>query len=352
MDALITLPFVTPDLPGTGGIAKVVPEDFRVDEVPAYLPCGEGEHTYLRVEKRGRNTREVVQDLARLLHVSEREAGVAGQKDRHALTTQWVSFAGIAPEQALGLEGEGFRVLEARRHGNKLRTGHLRGNRFEIRLRGVGPDGLDRARAVAAALADRGLANFYGPQRFGRFGDNAEVGRLLLLGADDPRVRRVRDRTQRRFLISAFQSEVFNRVLAERVADGSWAHPLVGDVLQKLPSGGLFVCEDPATDDPRVASFEVSITGPMPGRKVRPAPRGAPAEQEERVLAATGVSGEHLARSADAEGARRVLRLPVALDVREDADGLVLSFELPPGAYATVVLREITKGELPPGLEA
>lgn len=348
------LPFVTPDLPGTGGIAKVVPEDFRVDEVPAYLPCGEGEHTYLHVEKRGRNTREVVQELARMLHVREREAGVAGQKDRHALTTQWVSFPGVDPARAEGLEGEGFRVLEARRHGNKLRTGHLRGNRFAVRLRGGTPDALARAQAVAAALAVRGLPNYYGPQRFGRFGDNAEVGRLLLLGTgqDDPRVRRVRDRTQRRFLVSAFQSEVFNRVLAARVADGSWAHPLVGDVLQKLPAGGLFVCEDPQADEPRVAAFEVSITGPMPGRKVRPAPRGAPAELEERLLAETGVGAEHLARSADAEGARRVLRLPVAIDVRADDEGLVLSFELPPGAYATVVLREITKGELPAGLDA
>ncbi len=345
------LPYVTPDLPGTGGIAKVVPEDFRVDELPAYLPCGEGEHTFLHVEKRGRNTREVVADLARMLGVSEREAGVAGQKDRHALTTQWVSLPGVAPEKAAGLEGPGFRVLEARRHGNKLRTGHLRGNRFELRLRGTDAEGLARARAVGDALAVRGLPNYYGPQRFGRFGDNGEVGRLLLLGADDPRVRRVRDRTQRRFLISAFQSEVFNRVLATRVADGTWAAPLEGDVLQKLPAGGSFVCEDPAADAPRVASFELSITGPMPGRKVRPAPRGAPAELEARVLAETGVTAEHLARTSDAEGTRRALRLPLALDVREDDEGLLLSFELPPGAYATVVLREIVKGELPTGLE-
>lgn len=346
------LPYVTADLPGTGGIAKVVPEDFRVDEIPAYLPSGAGEHLFVRVEKRGRNTREVVQELARRLGVSERGAGVAGQKDRHALTTQWISFAGARPERALGLEGEGFRVLEAALHGNKLRTGHLRGNRFEVRLRGTGPDGLQRARAIADALAVRGFANFYGPQRFGRFGDNAEVGRLLLQGADDPRVRRVRDRTQRRFLVSAFQSEIFNRVLAARIAEGTWATPLPGDVLQKLPAGGMFVCEEPAVDGPRVASFELSITGPMPGRKARLAPRGAPAALEERMLAESGVTWEQLARSPDAEGARRPLRLPVAIDVRADEEGLVAAFELPPGAYATMVLREIAKGDLPANLEA
>ena len=250
-----------------------------------------------------------------------------------------------------GVSGEGFRVLEAARHGNKLRTGHLRGNRFELLLRGIAEDGLARAQAIAAALAVRGLLNFYGPQRFGRFGDNAEVGALLLRGADDPRVRRVRDRVQRRFLISAFQSEIFNRVLAERIRDGSWALPQVGDVLQKLPAGGLFVCEDPDVDAPRVASFELSITGPMPGARMRPAPGGEPAALEERLLAETGVSLEQLAASRDAEGARRPLRLPVEIALREDPEGLRISFDLPPGSYATVVLREIVKGELP-ALEA
>lgn len=326
---------------------KAVPEDFRVDEIPAYLPCGEGEHLFVLVEKRGRNTREVVQELARRLKVRERDAGVAGQKDRHALTTQWVSFPGVPPERALGIEGDGFRVLEAKLHRNKLRTGHLRGNRFSVRIRGMGPEGPARARAIVAALAERGLPNFYGPQRFGRFGDNAEIGRQILLNSDDPRVRQLaRDRTRRRFLVSAFQSEVFNRVLAARLEDGSWARPLVGDVLQKADSGGLFVCEDPAVDAARVASFEVSVTGPMPGGRVRPAPRGEPAALEDRILAATGVGPERLAACPDAQGARRALRIRVEPELREEEDGVVLSFVLPAGSYATVLLREITRSDL------
>lgn len=350
----MSLPFVTADLPGTGGLAKMVPEDFRVDEMPAYLPTGTGEHLFVRVEKRGRNTRDVLRELARALGVREGDAGVAGQKDRHACTTQWMSFLGASPARALDLAGEGWRVLEAALHGNKLRTGHLRGNRFLVRVRGVGPDAAARARAIADALAARGLPNFYGPQRFGRFGDNAEVGRLLLLRRageavpDDPRLARAeRDRTQRRFLVSAFQSAIFNEVLAARVRDGTWRTPLAGDVLQKLPSGGMFVCADPAADAPRVEAFELSITGPMPGRRQRLAPTGAPSALEERILAATGVGPRHLAASPDAEGARRPLRLPVAIEVREDEAGLLLAFDLPPGAYATTVLREITKSEAP-----
>lgn len=338
------LPFATADLPGVAALFKAAPEDFRVDEIPAYLPSGEGEHLFLLVEKTGRDTREVAEAVARALGVSPRDVGVAGQKDRQAVTTQWMSVAGVPPEKAAGLTGDGWRVLEAKRHGNKLRTGHLRGNTFRVVLRGVDDEGEARARAIAAALEARGLPNSYGAQRFGRRADNAEVGRLLLLGQDDPRVRKVRgDARMRRFLVSAFQSEVFNRVLAERMRDGSWRRPLEGDVLQKLASGGLFVCEDPVADEARVASFECSITGPMVGSKVRPEPRGAAAELEARVLAGTGVGPEHLARSRDAQGARRALRLPVRIAIERGEESIALSFELPSGAYATSVIREITR---------
>ncbi len=338
------LPYVTPDLPGTGGGYKVTPEDFRVDELPAYLPSGEGEHTYLHVEKRGLETRDVVRAIARALSVREAEVGAAGQKDRYALSTQWLSVPRVDPAKALAVAGEGFRVLEAKRHGNKLRTGHLRGNRFRLRIRGGLPDAAARARAIAAALAARGLPNFYGPQRFGRAGDNALLGRLLLQGADDPRLGRARrDPKLRRLLISAFQSEVFNRVLAKRMADGTWTTPLAGDVLEKLASGGLFVCADPAADAPRVTAFELSVTGPMPGPRVRPAPDGEPAALEAAILAETGVTLEALGRSRDAEGARRALRIRVEPMVEEDPEGVILAFELPAGSYATVVLDEVVK---------
>lgn len=336
------IPPCTADLPGAGGAARMVPEDFEVEEIPAYLPSGEGPHTYLLVEKRGRETREVMREIARALSVPEALLGYAGQKDRHALTRQWISVPGVEPAAATGVAGEGFRVLEARRHGNKLRVGHLRGNVFRIRLRGVPPGGAARARAIAAALRERGLPNSYGPQRFGRAGDNAQVGRAILLGEPDPRI--PRDRGTRRLMVSAFQSDVFNRVLAARLAEGTWDLPEVGDVLEKLDTGAKFVCEAPDVDLPRVRSFACSVTGPMPGAKMRPAPRGRPAELEAQLLADTGVTQDHLRRSRDAEGARRALRIPVTIDVtEEDADTLRLSFALPAGSYATVVLAEIAR---------
>jgi tRNA pseudouridine13 synthase len=341
------LPFATAALPGSGGALRATPEDFRVDELPAYLPSGSGPHLYVRIEKRGRTTRDAVRALAAALGVPERDAGYAGLKDRDAVTTQWLSFPAARDPDPRLLEATGVRVLEVSRHANKLRPGHARGNRFAVAVRG-GDAG--RARACAAALAATGLPNFFGPQRFGREGGNAAVGRALLRGEATPEARRAaRDRFLRRLSISAWQSALFNRWLAERMADGLFATALAGDPLKKLDTGGLFTCEDPAVDGPRVARFEVSPAGPMFGHKLRPA-GGVPGEREARLLAAEGIGPEDLARGGgEAEGTRRAARLLVEVALEPLEDGYLARFELPKGSYATVVMRELMKaeGELP-----
>jgi tRNA pseudouridine13 synthase len=343
----VTAPaLVTADLPGSGGAVKASPEDFRVDEIPAYPPSGAGPHLWLRVEKRGRTTRDVVRELARALGVPDRDAGYAGLKDRAAVTTQWLSFPVARDPDPAALAGDGWRVLERSRHGNKLRTGHLRGNRFAIAVRG---GDLSRARACADALAARGLPNFFGAQRFGAGGRNPDLGRALLLGRlDDPEVRRAaRDRFLRRLVLSAWQSRAFNAWLAVRMADGLFAAALPGDVLKKLDTGGLFTCRDPAVDGPRVARFEVSPAGPMFGHKLPPA-EGEALVREARVLAAEGIGAPDLARGGgETEGARRAARLPVAIELSPLADGYLATFELPKGSYATVAMGELTKSEAP-----
>lgn len=338
------LPFVTGGLPGSGGALKASPEDFRVDEVPAYLPSGSGPHLYLRVEKRGRTTRDVLRDLTARLGVPERDAGYAGLKDREAVTTQWLSFLSPRDPDPAALAGEGLRILEVSRHANKLRTGHVRGNRFAVVVRG---GDVERARACAAALSARGLPNFFGPQRFGADGRNGEVGKAILRGERTPEAARAaRDRFLRRLSISAWQSAAFNRWLAERIADGLFAEPLAGDVLKRLDSGGAFVCEDPSADGPRVARFEVSPAGPMFGHRMRPRAAGTPREREERILRAEGITPADLARGGDeAEGTYRAGRLPVAISLDAVEGGYRASFELPRGSYATVVMRELMKSE-------
>lgn len=330
-------------MPGTGGILRSEPEDFEVEELPAYLPSGEGDHLFLFVEKRGLNTRDVVGRLARSTGVSEREIGYAGMKDRRALTRQWFSLPARGVDPA-ALGGDGWRVLESARHTNKLRTGHLRGNRFRLRLRDVGEEAEARARAIADALRRRGLPNFYGEQRFGRGGANIALGLQLLAGErGGPLERARRDRFTRRLLLSSAQAALFNALLAQRLEDGLFDRALGGDLMKKLDSGGLFLCTDPDVDTERMQRFELSPTGPIFGHRMMQ-PSGEALAREQSLLALAKLTPDHFRPfGADAEGTRRALRIPVELKVTCEVDALRVEFELPKGSYATSVMREVMK---------
>jgi tRNA pseudouridine13 synthase len=344
---LRAMQLLTRDLPGTGGLHKATPEDFVVDELPAYPPSGEGGHTFLRIEKRGLTTAEAVARLARALGAKQNEAGVAGQKDRQALTRQWISLPDVDPARALEATAEGVRVLEAARHGHKLRTGHLHGNRFTLTLRGVVPDGLVRARAIIDRLVEHGLANYFGQQRFGARGDNAVRGKQLL-SAKGPRI----SPNERRMLISAYQSELFNRYLDARIIDSLVDNPLAGDVLKKTDTGGLFTVDDTpaaiADAAARLHARAVVVTGPMYGHKMMSPPPGTPSRaREDALLATEGIDTEAFKILGKlAEGTRRPLLVPVeGAQVRagDAPDAVVLELTLPPGSYATVLLAEVTK---------
>jgi tRNA pseudouridine13 synthase len=174
-----TLPYLTQAIPGIAGRIKSEPADFVVDEIPAYTPSGEGEHLFVHFEKRGLDTPSAVRAIARALGVDERSAGWAGLKDKHAVTTQWVSFAGGEVERALSLSLDSIRILAAARHVNKLRTGHLAGNRFRILVRDA-EHAPDRVAAIAAELARVGSPNYFGEQRLGP--DPIDPARAWLVG--------------------------------------------------------------------------------------------------------------------------------------------------------------------------
>jgi tRNA pseudouridine13 synthase len=339
----VDLPYLTSALPGTGGVLRTVPEDFIVDEIGAYSPSGAGDHVFVRIEKRGLTTAQAVQRIARALGVGERDIGVAGMKDRHAVTRQWLSLPPpVTPEQATALALDDVRVLEAARHGHKLRTGHVRANRFVLRVRGVAPkleDAEARAKAILDVLArPPGAPNFYGEQRFGREGDNAARGRELLAGGKPPR-----DRKLARLLVSALQSELFNAWLTARMNDGLYARVLAGDVLHKL-GGGMFTCEDAATDEARLVAGELVVTGPMFGDTMRAA-AGDAAAREDAILAAAGLARDSFASvRAIAEGTRRDASIQVGEpSVTAEGETLEVAFTLPGGAYATTVMREVMK---------
>lgn len=335
------LPFVTAHLPGVGGRLRASPEDFRVEEIPAYQPSGEGEHVYVFFEKRGLTTPQAIERMARALGVDPRDCGYAGLKDRHALTRQWASFPCVDPERVRALTLDGVRVLAVGRHRNKLRTGHLQGNRFVLRVTGLADVSLARARAVeiARVLRARGCPNYFGEQRFGREGDNALRGMAWLRGeAPAPHAPFLR-----KLLVSAVQAELFNRFLSERVRDGLLERYVPGDLAARHPAGRPWSIE-PEGAQARYDTGEVSATGPLFGASM-PRPTGEALAREQRVLDASGLTMAHWERvRAWGEGSRRLVRFfPRDFTVEEDGDALRCAFTLPAGVYATVVMRELQK---------
>ena len=266
------LPYATAGLPGSGGEISATPEDFRVDERPAYLPAGSGPHLYLHVEKRGRTTRDVVRELSRRLGVPDRDAGYAGLKDKAAVTTQWLSFPVARDPDPASLEGPGYRVLTASRHQNKLRAGHARGNAFAVAVRG---GDLGRATRLRRRAGRDRPAQLLRPAavRPGRRDGRAGPGPPLA------RARRPRRAAPGAIAsCAAWPSPPSSPSSSTAGWPSGWPTAcsptaLAGDVLKKLDTGGLFTCQDPAVDGPRVARFEVSPAGPMFGHKLGPGRR-------------------------------------------------------------------------------
>lgn len=327
------------------------PETFTVEEIPAYTPSGQGTHLYLWIEKRDLTTLDAIGRVASALRVEARDVGYAGMKDRHAVTRQWISVPDVAPELALQVPAApDCAILQAVRHTNKLRLGHLRGNRFEMLLQqapGTSDPEADLAgvQGALARIAAEGVANRFGAQRFGAGGDNAAAGLAVLRGQ-----RREHDRRRRRLLLSALQSAVFNDCLQRRAATGPLLRVREGDVLQKTDTGGLFVTPDPAADQARVDRGEVVPTGPLPGgREIEPPPGSAARALEDQAIAATGATREEFEQAGrHLPGARRAVVIrPQDLAAHAEAGGVRVSFALPAGAYATVVVDAILAGAAP-----
>jgi tRNA pseudouridine13 synthase len=350
-DALAAVPYLTAGLPGIGGRIKHVPEDFDVEEIPAYEPSGAGDFLYLWVEKRGMGAEYFTRQVARRLGIAIGEVGTAGLKDRHAVTRQMVSVPETAETRIKELDGDGIRVLKVDRHTNKLRPGHLHGNRFRILVRA--PD--ERSSELLPPLLERlrhdGLPNYFGAQRFGRDGETLRLG-LRLLGVQDSvddsaRPRMVRDRFLKKLSLSAVQSALFNHYLAARIRDGWFRSVLAGDVMMKRPFGGMFVVTDVNREQVRFDARETVHAGPVFGRKTFSAADTA-AAREAAVLQDAGLT-QHAFRKFGQllKGTRRpnVVYLDDLVVSTED-EGIRVAVTLPAGAYASVLLRELMKNEV------
>lgn len=357
------LPYATTDLPGVGGLLKVEPADFRVRELPLYPTTGEGDFLFLRIEKTGLSAEQLIQHLARALEVPRAEIGAAGLKDRQAITEQTLSVPVRCEPLLARIDTTAVRLLGVERHRHKLRTGHLAGNAFDILLRTQVEDAGLRALRIAESLRETGFPNFYGDQRFGQDQETLRLGFDLLTGQKTPRdIHPARRKFLLRLAISAAQSELFNGLLTARLRGGTWRTVLPGDVMQVVASGGLFVAEDLAREQPRLMGGEIVVTGPMFGPKMR-SPEGPAADLEHESALATvsrcvsplpeswgsGSPNEWFRPySKLASGTRRPLSISlIDLILTQTPAGLRFQFTLPPGAYATTVLREFQK-EVPP----
>ncbi len=342
-DPLAPVPLLTAHQPGIGGRIKERPEDFEVEEVPAYEPSGAGDHLYLWVEKCGLGAEYFARQLAARLAVSRGDIGAAGLKDRHAVTRQWVSVPASAEERVGQLDGDGIRVLKVSRHTNKLKPGHLHGNRFRVLIRGVEPGcraALDR---IIGLLREQGLPNYYGRQRFGHGGETASMGFALLRGGTAAGAVR-RNPFLRKLALSAAQSALFNTYLARRLNDGLFRQVMLGDVMGKWPAGGLFRVEDVAAEQARFDRRETVPTGPIFGRKMFPA-AGAATAREAAILAEAELTTDSFAGFAKLLQGTRRHNLVYLDDLAADweSEGVRLTFTLPAGSYATVLLQEMMK---------
>jgi tRNA pseudouridine13 synthase len=329
--------YLTDDLPGIGGRIKERPEDFIVEELPLYEPADEGNFSFLLLEKANLSTLDFVALIRKHLNLRDEEVGLAGWKDKRAITRQWVSIPrDKVTERGLEqLAGDGIQTVEQRYHSHKLRTGHLRGNRFSILLRQVISEAENRAQAIIQQLQTRGLPNFYGPQRFGAAGDNPEKGLALLLG--QYHLRSVR---KRKLLVSSYSSLLFNLTLKNRMEQDFFTKLLSGDIAKKHDTGGIFLVSDPEKEQPRADRLEISATGPIWGKKMKRAD-GAAAALEEKILSSQRLTPDVFRKQP---GSRRSLRIALKeVNVCQEKEGLHLEFFLPKGSYATVLLDEIMK---------
>lgn len=399
------LPFATSHIPAVPGETKLFEEDFRVEEIPAYAPSGEGDHVYFGIEKRGITTMRAIRDVARALGVKPRDVGVAGQKDARGVTRQTLSIEHADPRKVEALDLHGVEILWVSRHRNKLRTGHLKGNLFAIKIRGTDPARIGDARDALAFLAERGAPNYFGPQRFGARGDTWLIGRHILAGdheeaarvicgsagEDDSgpvlEARRLYDAgdleasaavwprgygdsarlcrslarkpgsfersvmsMDRRLLgiyVSAFQSHLFNEAVEARLS--SLGEVLEGDLAWKHDKGVVFEVLDAQAENPRAARGEISPSGPMFGKRMT-WPKGRPGEMEREILAGSGLAEDRFPAKGPLRctGGRRPLRFfphEPSAEAGEDENGgyVEVRFGLDSGCYATVVLAEIRK---------
>lgn len=391
------LGYLTQEIPGIGGRIKSTAQDFQVKEIPLYPASGTGEHLFLHIEKCNISTMDLVYQLSRQLQISPNEIAYAGRKDSCSLSWQYLSVPFSCESMISKISIPGVTVLDCQRHSNKLRIGHLAGNHFSILIRDVAENAQENARHILEILQKRGVPNYFGDQRFGVQSNTHYVGKAMLMGnpekvcdaifqsnvsLESSRLeeaialyqqgkyqeamaaipssfstekhilkmlafgnskKKAIDRIPwkiQKFYICAYQSSLFNHTLNSRL--GFIDRIEAGDLAVKHPGSAVFLVQDTAVEQKRCDNGEISPSGPIFGHKMIE-PQGTQGEREKRVLEEEGITLD-MFQPFHLKGERRSYRILLKeVKLEKTQEGLWLSFSLPKGCYATVVLREIMK---------
>jgi tRNA pseudouridine13 synthase len=337
------------------------PRDFTVEEIPLYPFAGEGEHVVVQVRKKGLTTWEMIGIFSDHLGIAQREIGYAGLKDKHAMTIQYLSFPARYEAQLEHFAHEGIKILSRTRHTNKLRIGHLKGNRFWLRFKKVLGVERNKIDSVLDWIEAHGMPNYFGAQRFGNDGENWRIGQAIVEGKH-----RERNRRTRTFLVSAYQSKLFNDWLSHRIEisrlleafepsqveqvaglesgtlEGTKLQEpffkiLAGDVMMHYPHGRIFHAEHTVDEAAKFAARDRAPTGLIPGRRTK-----------RSVGYAARIEAAYDAPVAE-NGSRRyawVWPEEITRNYRPETAHYELGFVLPKGAYATVLVEMLRGGEV------
>lgn len=331
-------------------------DDFVVTEIPLYEFSGEGEHLVLKIRKKDLSTWDTLKILSEYLGCKNRDIGYAGLKDKNAMTVQYISIHKNYEEKVDSFEHPQIKILEKTYHNNKIKIGHLKGNKFFIRLKRVQPMHKMMLESALEQIAIYGIPNYFGFQRFGIDGDNYKKGEALIAGT-----LKVRDRKLRQMYINAYQSYLFNSWLSKRIELGkivtsfkadevssklnlsvdtikqlqAQPHPfkvLKGDLFSHYPYGRLFYIEELAEEAEKFFNKDRVPTGLLSGKKTKIAIDDALKFEEEFI------------KETKEDGARRfawIFPTEITSEYKEEKAWFELGFELPKGSYATEVIAEL-----------
>ena len=340
--------------------------DFTVSEIPMYEFSGEGEHLVLHVRKKDLTTWQMIQALSETCGAKARDFGYAGLKDKEGMTTQYVSIHKSFEGKLENFEHDKIKILSRTYHNNKIKIGHLKGNRFFIRLKKVNPTDANKLEQAIKTIKKEGYPNFFGYQRFGKEKNNFEQGLAILNGERRERNKKIKD-----LLISSYQSHLFNLWLSKRIEisklfasfsekelgdifpwgketikqvkeQKSFMKILPGDVCHHYPHGKAYLCDDVNEESKRFSNRDITLTGWLIGSR---------AMQSDGIArdVAKDFFADAIPYKDKMTGARR-FAWSFAEDVewryREEEAWFEMNFSLQKGSYATVVLEEVLRREV------